>query len=83
MTRENKKKLVLMIVGISFLIFLAACLLFLNQALFLAWQSAFTSANLPLLKKWFYINCFLAILSAFAAIILFVKGYKIIRTFKN
>jgi len=66
--------------GIFFSIAAIAALAFLffaNQALFFVWQSAFTHANLPNIRKWFYINSALAGVSIIGAIFFIIKGCKV------
>jgi len=58
--------------GIAFLAFLN----FANQALFFVWQSAFTHANIPEIRKWFYITCALALMSIVATIAFVLKGFR-------
>jgi hypothetical protein len=65
---------------ISFLaagVALWAFLHFANLAIFVAWQSAFTHANVLRLTKWFYGYCGAAIMCFIGAVALLVKGVRL------
>ena len=50
---------------------------FLNLAIFVAWQTSFTNADIAKLESYFYFDCAIMAASLFTGIFLFLKGRKI------
>lgn len=54
-----------------------------NQAYFTAWRTAFTHANVPLLKKWFYVFCLAGAASFIASAVFLIGGVKKLKALKR
>ena len=73
MTARGKKWLMFILAAVA----LIALYQVVNLAIFTAWQTAFTNANVSALTWWFYLYCGIAIALLIAAILFVRQGFKI------